>query len=82
LYGRSWVRFALEQVGLGVLVGVGIELAGGWLAAWASRKGWIVGSFQRLALLALALIAWALADQIGGNASSPPSLVAWRSERL
>ena len=25
------------------------------------------GSFQRLALLALALIAWALADQIGGN---------------
>src|SRR5215211_6028219 len=26
-----WIRFALEQVGLGVLVGVGVGLAGGWL---------------------------------------------------
>jgi len=63
----AWARFALEQVGLGVLVGVGIGLAGGWLVAWASRKGWMAGTFQRLALLALALIAYALADQIGGN---------------
>jgi len=67
LPARAWARFALEQVGLGVLVGVGIGLAGGWLVAWASRKGWMTGAFQRLALLALALIAWALADQIGGN---------------
>ena len=67
LSARSWVRFALEQVGLGVLVGVGIGLAGGWLVAWASRKGWMTGPFQRLALLALALISWAMADQIGGN---------------
>jgi NhaP-type Na+/H+ or K+/H+ antiporter len=62
-----WVRFALEQVGLGVLVGVGVGLAGGWLVSRASGRGWMTGSFQRLALLALALIAWALADQIGGN---------------
>ena len=33
----------------------------------ASKKEWMTGSFQRLALLTLALIAWALADQIGGN---------------
>lgn len=62
-----WIRFALEQVGLGVLVGVGFGLAGGWLVSRASRRGWMTGSFQRLALLALALIAYALADQIGGN---------------
>jgi sodium/hydrogen antiporter len=67
LSARVWVRFALEQVGLGVLVGVGIGLAGGWLVARAARSGWMTGAFQRLALLALALIAWALADQIGGN---------------
>ena len=40
---------------------------GGWLVSRASRRGWMTGSFQRLALLALAIIAWALADQIGGN---------------
>jgi sodium/hydrogen antiporter len=62
-----WIRFALEQVGLGVLVGVGVGLAGGWLVSWASKRGWMTESFERLVLLALAIIAWALADQIGGN---------------
>jgi sodium/hydrogen antiporter len=67
LSANLWVRFALEQIGLGVLVGVGVGLAGGWLVGRASGRGWMTGSFQRLALLALALIAWAVADQIGGN---------------
>jgi NhaP-type Na+/H+ or K+/H+ antiporter len=62
-----WVRFALEEVGLGVLVGVGVGLVGGWLVSRASKRGWMTDPFRRLALLALALIAWALADQIGGN---------------
>jgi sodium/hydrogen antiporter len=67
LSANLWIRFALEQVGLGVLVGIGVGLAGGWLVSQASRRAWMTESFQRLALLALALIAWALADQIGGN---------------
>ena len=62
-----WIRFALEQIGFGVLVGIGVGLVGGWLVRWASQRGWMTDSFRRLALLALAIIAWALADQIGGN---------------
>ena len=62
-----WIRFALEQIGLGALVGIGVGLVGGWLVSLVARKRWMADSFQRLALLALALIAWALADQIGGN---------------
>jgi NhaP-type Na+/H+ or K+/H+ antiporter len=67
LSAGAWVSFALEQVGFGVLVGIGVGLVGGWLVSRASRGGWMSESFQRLALLALALIAWALADTIGGN---------------
>ena len=67
LSASVWVRFALEQVGFGILVGIGVGLVGGWLVRWASQRGWMTDSFQRLALLALAIIAWALADQIGGN---------------
>ena len=62
-----WIRFALEQVGLGILVGVGVGLVGGWLVRWASKREWMTDSSQRLALLALAIIAWALADTVGGN---------------
>ena len=60
-----WIRFALEQIGFGVLGGVG--LVGGWLVGLAARRRWITGTFQRLSLLALALISWGLADLIGGN---------------
>ena len=67
LSASVWVRFAMEQVGFGVLVGVGVGLAGGWLVSLASRRGWMNESFQRLALLALAIVAWALADTAGGN---------------
>jgi sodium/hydrogen antiporter len=62
-----WIRFALEQIGFGALIGIGVGLAGGWLVSRASQRGWMTDTFQRLALLVLALIAWALADQIGGN---------------
>jgi sodium/hydrogen antiporter len=62
-----WIRFALEQIGLGVIVGIGVGLVGGWLVSRASERGWMTDSSQRLALLALAIIAWALADQVGGN---------------
>jgi sodium/hydrogen antiporter len=68
LSASVWVRFALEQVGFGVLVGIGVGLLGGWLVSRASRAGWINESFQRLALLSLALIAWALADSVGATA--------------
>ncbi|CAN5855511.1 cation:proton antiporter [soil metagenome] len=67
LSASLWIRFTLEQVGFGVLVGIGVGLAGGWLVGRAWRRGWMTESFQRLALLALALIAWALADTVGGN---------------
>jgi NhaP-type Na+/H+ or K+/H+ antiporter len=67
LSASVWIRFTLEQIGFGALVGVGVGLVGGWLVRWASQRGWMNESFQRLALLVLALIAWALADQIGGN---------------
>ena len=62
-----WIRFAFEQIGIGALVGVGVGLLGGWLVSCASKREWMTDSFQRLALLALAIIAWALADQLGGN---------------
>lgn len=67
LSASAWIRFALEQVGFGALVGVGVGLVGGLLVSRSARREWMTASFQRLALLALALIAWALADTIGGN---------------
>jgi NhaP-type Na+/H+ or K+/H+ antiporter len=63
----GWASFALEQIGFGALVGAAIGLAGGWLVERATARGWMTGTFQQLSMIGLALGAWALAEQFGGN---------------
>lgn len=62
-----WIRFTLEQVGFGVLIGLVVGLVGGWLVGQASARGWMTGVFQQLGIAAMAVVAWAWADHIGGN---------------
>jgi sodium/hydrogen antiporter len=67
LSAQSWLGFAAEQIGYGVLVGAAVGGAGGWLVVQAARRGMMTGAFQRLAVLALAVLAFVLADELGGN---------------
>jgi NhaP-type Na+/H+ or K+/H+ antiporter len=62
-----WVRFAALQVGLGPLIGIAVGFLGGRAIAGARRREWMSGSFERLAALGLALLAWAGAELAGGN---------------
>ena len=59
--------FAVQQIGFGVLAGLVIGGGGGWLVARAIKKGAMTWTFERLAMVALALGAWALAVGIDGN---------------
>jgi hypothetical protein len=34
LSASVWIRFTLEQIGFGPLVGVVVGLVGGWLVRW------------------------------------------------
>jgi NhaP-type Na+/H+ or K+/H+ antiporter len=62
-----WTEFALKQIGFGILVGLAIGIAGGWLAREAVRRDWPAARFRQLAVPALALLAWAAAGEIGGS---------------
>ncbi len=62
-----WVRFVLEQIGLGVLIGLAAGGVGGWLLARAATRGWVTNVFMQLAPLGLAIAAWAGATEAGGN---------------
>jgi sodium/hydrogen antiporter len=62
-----FVQVALEQIGFGVLVGLGVGIGGGWLVLKARDKEWITPNFQRIAFLALAILTFLIADELGGS---------------
>ncbi len=64
---EHWVGFTLEQLTLGPIVGGAIGYVGGRLVDEASRRGWMEQAFQRLSSLAIALLAFAAAEQLNGN---------------
>ncbi len=63
----GWLRVALLAVTLGPLAGLAVGGFGGQVIAWGIGKGWINGPFERISGLALALLAFASAESIGGN---------------
>jgi NhaP-type Na+/H+ or K+/H+ antiporter len=64
---RDWLGFATEQIGLGSLIGLAVGGAGGWLVQRAAERDQMTGVFDQFAALALAVLAFLLADEAGGN---------------
>jgi sodium/hydrogen antiporter len=63
----QWILFAIEQIGLGILVGLIIGLVGGYLVHKANEKGLMTGRFQWIGFLALAVISYVAATAVGGS---------------
>jgi NhaP-type Na+/H+ or K+/H+ antiporter len=65
--GGSGAGGALVELAIGVAVGVTIGFAGGWLMRWARRRAWAAEGFVGVAVLSLALLAYATALVASGN---------------
>lgn len=63
----SWLVYWILQVTLGPLVGIAVGLGGGYLLKLGRQANWLDANFQKLSGVALALIAWTGALQVGGN---------------
>lgn len=67
LTATGWLGFAAEQIGIGVLLGVAVGGVGGRLYERAVHRELTAGTFAQLAMIGLAISAWALTEQLGGN---------------
>jgi len=63
----DWLRFGLMQVTLGPLAGAIIGYAGARLIDTAAERGWTTTASQGIGILSLAVLAYVLAEMIGGN---------------
>jgi NhaP-type Na+/H+ or K+/H+ antiporter len=63
----SFLQFIVEQLGYGLVVGVGVGLAGGWLLGLASRRKSIAEAFQKIAVVALPLLCLEISKMIGAS---------------
>ena len=58
---------SLGDLGIGVLVGVAVGLGGGFLLVLSTRRGLASPTYRGVGVLALALLAFALSIELGGN---------------
>jgi len=63
----EWVLFAGQQVVLGFIIGPIIGVIGGWLLQWGDRTEWMNHTYEKLAGLSIALLAYGIAHNLGGN---------------
>jgi len=64
---QAWLSTALLEIALGLLVGIVAGVVGGWLLLLAVRSRWTSGTSEQIAILGLALFAYAGSLAIGGN---------------
>jgi sodium/hydrogen antiporter len=63
----GWVIFSLQQIGLGIFLGVIVGFIGAYLINRSIGKGWIKPNRRPIAFIALAILAFLIADLLGGS---------------
>ena len=64
---NNWLIFALMQILLGPLVGIAMGFIGARLLDNAAQHKWMSSSFQGIGILALIILTYVVAEQVGGN---------------
>jgi NhaP-type Na+/H+ or K+/H+ antiporter len=62
-----WLTFTAKQFLYGPLIGGLVGWTGGRLVELSSRRGWMNHTFQQLASVAIAILAFSLAEAVHGN---------------
>jgi NhaP-type Na+/H+ or K+/H+ antiporter len=62
-----WGIFIVKQFVYGPLIGGLVGWIGGYLVEMSSKRGWMNHTFQRLASIAIAILAYSLAEMVHGN---------------
>ena len=65
--GSGAVEIFLREIGVSLVVGVAVGVIGGWLLDRADKAGWMGSAWSGIAVIAIASIAFIVADVGGGS---------------
>jgi sodium/hydrogen antiporter len=63
----EWLSFVGKSLGMSLVVGGLVGLAGGWLLARARRAGWVTEIWSQLYLIALAPLSFVVVEHLDGS---------------
>lgn len=64
---QDYILVLTQLVGIGVLIGALVGWLGGQLVSWSAARGWTTETTQRLATIAVAIVAYASSELASGN---------------
>jgi sodium/hydrogen antiporter len=65
--GPRLVRYVIEQLGFGTIIGLVIGLTGGWLLGSAHRRGWMGKYWQQIGFVALPPLCALASEPVGAS---------------
>ncbi len=61
------LKLVAQAIGIGVAVGAGLAILGGWLLKRFANRGWITETWRQVPVVALSLACYAVAQELGGS---------------
>jgi NhaP-type Na+/H+ or K+/H+ antiporter len=64
---RSALQLIIEELGIGLVVGVGLTIAGTWLLNLCEKLGWVTDIWKQLTVIGLAIACFSIAQSLHGS---------------
>jgi NhaP-type Na+/H+ or K+/H+ antiporter len=61
------VQLVIEELGIGLLVGLSLTAAGAWAMRWCRDQGWLTEIWKQITVVALAIACFAVAQSLHGS---------------
>ncbi len=61
------IELVAEEIGIGLIVGLGLTILGAWILRACTKRGWITEIWRQIPVGALAIACFAVAQSIGGS---------------
>lgn len=61
------IQLVIEELGIGLLVGLGLTAAGAWAMRWCRDQGWLTEVWKQITVVALAIACFAVAQSLHGS---------------